>query len=295
MIVAHNLLKRFGDLVAVNGISFEIRQGEVFGLLGPNGAGKTTTINMLVGALTPDSGEATIDGGDPGLASVRQKIGSTPQALAIYEELTGEENVQFFGRLFGLTGSTLRDRVKQVLDLVGLYERRKDRAEGYSGGMKRRLNLACGIVHDPPVLFLDEPTVGVDPQSRNLIFDRIEELRRGGRTIVYTTHYMEEAERLCDRIAIVDHGRILAMDNLEGLLRAHGGQSVVRAVFEGAPPEGTDWPGEIVDGELRFDSDRPLEEVARLAGTGARFRTLHVDRPDLENVFLNLTGRSLRD
>jgi ABC-2 type transport system ATP-binding protein len=181
------------------------------------------------------------------------------------------------------------------LELVGLSDRRKDRVKNYSGGMKRRLNLACALVHDPPILLLDEPTVGVDPQSRNLIFDRIEELRRDGRTVIYTTHYMEEAQRLCDRIAIMDHGKILAEGDLESLLSEFGGRSSVRATFETHPAPGAPLPGPVEDGVLCFESDQPLAAVAALMDGGHRFRALHIDRPDLETVFLNLTGRRLRD
>jgi ABC-2 type transport system ATP-binding protein len=296
MIKVSDLRKQFGELVAVDGVSFDIARGKVFGLLGPNGAGKTTTIHMLVGALHPDGGEVSIgDGGKPTEALVRRQIGHAPQALAIYDELTGDENATFFGKLYGLTGKLLRQRVDSVLELVGLADRRKDFVKAYSGGMKRRLNLACALVHDPPILLLDEPTVGVDPQSRNLIFDRIEELTRQGRTVIYTTHYMEEAQRLCDHIAIMDHGKILDMGKLDGLLERHGGTSVVRAAFETAPPEGATLPGTVTDGELRFESDQPLEEVAALSKRGLHFRSMHITRPDLETVFLNLTGRSLRD
>ena len=213
MIQADNLRKRYGALTAVDGISFEVRSGETFGLLGPNGAGKTTTLNLLVGTLTPDGGSVYINGeADPTNATVRQQIGYAPQAIALYGELTAEENLTFFGRLYGLSARQLRERARQALDLTGLSDRRQDRVRTFSGGMKRRLNLACALIHDPPVLLLDEPTVGVDPQSRNLIFDKIEWLRGQGRTIVYTTHYIEEAQRLCDRVAIMDHGRILALD-----------------------------------------------------------------------------------
>jgi ABC-2 type transport system ATP-binding protein len=248
-----------------------------------------------VGAISADSGTLNIGGGDPRVASVRQRIGYAPQALALYDDLTGIENLRFFGRLYGLSGPTLRDRTAAVLDLTGLTDRASHRVSTYSGGMKRRLNLACALVHDPPVLLLDEPTVGVDPQSRNLIFDRIEALKQDGRTVIYTTHYMEEAQRLCDRIAIIDQGRTLAEGDLETLLHAHGGHSVVQAVYESAPPEGKPLPGLVSKGELRFESDQPFADVARLVETGHRFRTLRIHRPDLETVFLNLTGRSLRD
>lgn len=296
MIQATELRKSYGTVQALDGVSLTVAPGEVYGLLGPNGAGKTTCMGLLVGALSADSGSVNIGaGGDPRTPDVRRRIGYAPQALALYDDLTGLENVNFFGRLYGLAGAELRKRAAYVLDLAGLTDRATDRVSAYSGGMKRRLNLACALVHDPPVLLLDEPTVGVDPQSRNLIFERIESLKSDGRTVIYTTHYMEEAQRLCDRIAIVDHGRTLAEGDLETLLVQHGGHSVVRAVYESAPPAGSPAPGSVMDGELRFESDQPLADVARLVESGHRFRTLRIDQPDLETVFLNLTGRSLRD
>ncbi|MGD8922114.1 MAG: ABC transporter ATP-binding protein [Candidatus Zixiibacteriota bacterium] len=296
MISVTNIKKTFDSLTAVDDVSFEIQQGEIFGLLGPNGAGKTTTINMMVGALKPDSGQVSIDGGgDPMRTEIRMKIGAAPQALAIYEDLTAEENVVFFGRLYGIRGRQLKERVDWTLELVGLTERRRDRASAYSGGMKRRLNLACSLVHDPEILLFDEPTVGVDPQSRNLIFDKIEMLRGQGRTIVYTTHYMEEAQRLCDRVAIIDHGKILDLDTVDNLIDRHGGEAVVTALLESPNDISVDLPGQLEGDQLRFTSSRPLEEVARLNSSGVRFRSLKVDRADLESVFLNLTGRRLRD
>lgn len=295
MIAARNLVKRYDEIVAVDRIDLDVAKGEVFGLLGPNGAGKSTTINMLVGMLKPDAGTITIDGGDPLQPGVRRKIGNAPQSLAIYDDLTAEENLYFFAKLYGYHGRALQDRVKWALDFVELTERRTGRASTYSGGMKRRLNLACAVVHDPPLLLLDEPTVGVDPQSRNLIFERIEQLKGEGRTIVYTTHYMEEAQRLCERVAIIDHGKILALDTVERLLTAHGGVAVVEAELEDAPAADTQLPGVLEGLSLRFESNEPLQEVARLSGNGVRFRTLHLARPDLESVFLNLTGRRLRD
>lgn len=296
MIQAENLRKAYGDMVAVDGVSFEIRRGETFGLLGPNGAGKSTTINMLVGALQPDSGVIRIDGSsDPTQPQVRRSIGIAPQSLALYQELTAEENLAFFGKLYGVTGPRLRERVDWALEFAGLTDRRKSRVRTYSGGMARRLNMACALVHEPPVLFLDEPTVGVDPQSRNHIFDNIEALKRQGRTILYTTHYMEEAQRLCDRVAIMDRGKILAMDQVEALINEHGGRSVVVAELDHPPAGGVQLPGRLEGATLRFESTQPLEEVARLYGAGLKFTTLRVDRPDLETVFLSLTGRSLRD
>ena len=295
MITVSSLTKKFGAITAVDGISFTVAPGSLFGLLGPNGAGKSTTINMIVGALPADGGTIAIDGAqDPTQPSVRARIGNAPQALAIYEDLTGEENLAFFGRLYGLRGPRLKERVRFCLEFAGLVERQTDRVGTYSGGMKRRLNMACAIVHDPPLILFDEPTVGVDPQSRYLIFEQIEKLRREGRTIVYTTHYMEEAQRLCDTVAIIDHGKILDLDNVHNLITRHGGKAVVTAQLDRVPG-GKQLPGTITEGRLRFESSTPLEDVARLHADGIAFHTLKVDNPDLESVFLNLTGRRLRD
>jgi ABC-2 type transport system ATP-binding protein len=295
MITVNALTKKFGTITAVDGISFTIAPGSLFGLLGPNGAGKSTAINMMVGALSPDSGTVSINGiQDPTQPSVRAKIGNAPQALAIYEDLTAEENLAFFGKLYGLQGAKLKERVTFCLDFAGLAERKTDRVSTYSGGMKRRLNMACAIVHDPPLILFDEPTVGVDPQSRYMIFEQIERLRNEGRTIVYTTHYMEEAQRLCDTVAIIDHGKILDLDTVHNLIAHHGGKAVVTAELERVP-DGKPVPGTVTDGQLRFESNTPLEDVARLHGDGIEFHTLKVDNPDLESVFLNLTGRRLRD
>jgi ABC-2 type transport system ATP-binding protein len=296
LIEARGLRKSFGAITAVDGVSFALRRGETFGLLGPNGAGKTTTILLLVGGLSPDQGEVLVDGAaDPTRPGVRRAIGVAPQSLSLYGELTGEENLEFFGRLYGIEGRTLQERVARGLALAGLESRRGDRVRTYSGGMQRRLNLACALVHDPPLLLLDEPTVGVDPQSRNHIFDSIEALRRDGRTILYTTHYMEEAERLCDRVAIMDHGKILALDSVDRLIELHGGPAVIDAVLAQAPEDPSGIPWRVEGTSIRIETDRPLEEVARLASAGLPLATLNVRRPDLEAVFLALTGRRLRD
>lgn len=296
MIKAECLHKRFGDIQAVDGVSFEIPPGHVYGLLGPNGAGKTTTINMLVGVLKPDSGTVTIDGeNDPMQPKLRFRIGNAPQSLALYDELTAEENLLFFGRLYGLAGRRLKNRVKWCLDLAGLQERKNSRVRTFSGGMKRRLNLSCALVHEPPILLLDEPTVGVDPQSRNLIFEKIDTFRREGLTVVYTTHYMEEAQRLCDTVAIMDNGKILASGTVDYLISKHGGKAVIQAELEALPDPSVMMPGKLEGMLLRFNTARPLEDIAALNSQGVAFRSLRVDRPDLESVFLNLTGRSLRD
>jgi ABC-2 type transport system ATP-binding protein len=296
MIRVQDLRKSFGTIVAVNGVSFDVRPGETFGLLGPNGAGKTTTIHMMIGVLKPDAGFVAVDGGaQPTDADARRAIGIVPQALAIYEELNAQENLAFFSKLYGLTGARLKERVAWALEFSGLEDRRKDRAKTYSGGMKRRLNMAVALVHDPQVIFLDEPTVGVDPQSRNHIFERIEQLKAKGRTMIYTTHYMEEAQRLCDRVAIMDHGRILDLDRVEALIDRHGGRSVVKAELAVVPTDHSLLPAPLEDLALRFESDRPFEDVARLTSAGISFQTLEIARPDLETVFLSLTGRRLRD
>ena len=296
MIEARGLIKRYGDTTAVDGLTFTVQPGEAFGLLGPNGAGKTTTIHMLAGVLQPDEGEVLVGGAtNPTRAEVRADIGVSLQGLAIYEELTGEENLRVFGGLYGLSGKALSERVDWALDFVGLSDRRAKRAKTYSGGMQRRLNLACAVVHDPAVLICDEPTVGVDPQSRNHIFESIEALRAGGTTLLYTTHYMEEAARLCDRVAIMDHGRLLACDTVEALVSQHGGSSVVHAEFAAPPPPDLQLPGSLTGTQLRVDTERPFELVAELGRSAAEIATLRVERPDLEHVFLQLTGRSLRD
>jgi len=281
MLRLSDVRKSYGKTVAVDGLSLEIAAGEVFGLLGPNGAGKSTTVALAVGLLEADRGTVEIAGaGGPADPAVRAKLGVAPQSLALYEDLSGAENLRFFGTLQGMVGSALAERVRWALEFVGLTARARDRVSAYSGGMKRRLNLAVAVVHDPPLLLLDEPTVGVDPQSRNAIFDNIETLRRQGRTILYTTHYMEEAERLCNRVGIIDQGTLLALDTVERLIAAHGGRSALVLDENGT--------------ERRIETEDPAAEVAKLARRGSlpRFR---LEQPDLEAVFLNLTGRHLRD
>ena len=303
MIAAKNLKKRYGDVVALDGVSFEVTKGETFGLLGPNGAGKTTAIKLLCGLLKPDDGTVSLDGKtDPTLAKVRLSLGVVPQALAIYEELSAEENLRFFGRTYGLSGRKLKERISDCLNIAGLEQRGKERVSKYSGGMKRRLNMVCSLLHEPTLLLLDEPTVGVDPQSRNLIFDTIEAMKEHDRTIIYTTHYMEEAQRLCDRVAILDHGRILDMDTVENLIARHGGPSHVEAELEEklSDPEKItkfieDKNVQLGEKSVRFATSQPMESLATLNRSGVRFRTLKVQTADLEDVFLNLTGRRLRD
>lgn len=283
MLVLRDLRKSFGPFVAVDGLSLEIRQGEVFGLLGPNGAGKSTTIGLAVGLLHPDSGSVQIHQlGTPADPKVRRHLGVAPQALAIYDDMSGDENLRFFGRIYGLSGPALRQRVGKVLDMVGLAPRAADLVRGYSGGMKRRLNLAIALLHEPPLLMLDEPTAGVDPQSRNNILDLVRDLASGGMTILYTTHYMEEAARLCHRVGIIDKGRLLALGTVPELIARHGGQSAV-TISRG-------------DRDERLETADPLREVARIMQHQPEdISGIRIDRPDLESVFLSLTGRTLRD
>ena len=303
MIKAENLKKHYGATVALDDVSFEVQKGETFGLLGPNGAGKTTTIKLLCGLLRPDAGTVTLNGKtDPGLVEVRLSLGVVPQALALYEELSALENLRFFGRIYGLAGQKLKERIRDCLDIAGLAQRSKERVSKYSGGMKRRLNMVCSLLHDPPILLLDEPTVGVDPQSRNLIFETIEAMGKEGRTIIYTTHYMEEAQRLCDRVAIIDHGRILDMDSVENLITRHGGPSHIEAEFEEKlsdvnkiKPFVDNKDIQFEETKIMFQTSRPMESLAKLNSSGVRFRSLKVQTADLEDVFLNLTGRRLRD
>ncbi|MBK6335956.1 MAG: ABC transporter ATP-binding protein [Betaproteobacteria bacterium] len=275
MLQATELWKSYAGRPAVAGISLTAARGEILGLLGPNGAGKSTTVAMLCGLLRPDRGAVTLDGvpvGDDGSA-VKRRIGLVPQEIALHEDMSAVANLRLFGALYGIEGALLVERCAAALDLVGLGERAGERPATFSGGMKRRLNIACALVHDPDLLILDEPTVGVDPQSRNAIFANLEELRRRGKALVYTTHYMEEVERLCDRIVIVDHGRVVAADSLAGLLSLLPATAARRLTVEG-----------VVDDEiLGFLAARQLAVREGPAGRS------------LEDVFLQLTGRALRD
>ena len=318
---AHHLVKKYGGHTAVNDVSFTIEEGEVFGLLGPNGAGKSTTIAMLSGLFPPTGGEATVAGYNvvKQLAQVKRAIGVVPQDLALYPTLSGRENVTFFGQLFGLRGKALRTRVDEVLGYVGMLERAGDPVKTYSGGMKRRVNLAAGLVNHPRLLFLDEPTVGVDPQSRNHIFESVERLNREqGMALLYTTHYMEEAERLCHRVGIIDRGKLIALDTPQNLIARLGGgiiQVGVAAADEQLAAAVTALPAvktasfvAAAEGEAAVESGRTLLKVEATASSEALLQVLHLFNerdadvlsldllePNLETVFLNLTGKSLRD
>ena len=306
---AGDLYKSYGDLKAVNGVTIEIERGEVFGLLGPNGAGKTTTISMLTGLLEPSAGKITIEGMElkPNAYEVKAKIGLVPQELALYPTLSARRNLLFFGRIYGLKGALLRDRVAEVLELVGLTERADEPIAAYSGGMKRRINIAAGLLHKPSILFLDEPTVGVDPQSRNAIFEGIEALNHDGMTIMYTTHYMEEAQRLCTRVAIVDEGRIVALDSPSALISNLGGGIIVIGI-EGVPSESIIAPITQLDpvknitgkdGAYIVETHQLQEALMGILDhtkrSNARITSLELLEPNLESVFLQLTGKSLRE
>ena len=309
MITASNLKKTYGEFKAVKGVSFDIPRGEVFGLLGPNGAGKSTTIAMLTGLMEPTEGLVHVDGQklNGKTNHLKHKIGFVPQELALYPTLSALDNLKFFGRIYGLSGKELRSRVDEVLDIVNLKDRAKDQIENYSGGMKRRINIAAGLLHQPEILFLDEPTVGVDPQSRNAIFESIETLNRQGLTILYTTHYMEEAERLCNRVAIIDNGEIIAIDSPQSMIRSLGGGLVRVGLMNGKLPA---YHAQILKLESVKDA-QPLENELMVQAHNTRtalvdmlevanrmdatITSLEIHEPNLETVFLNLTGRSLRN
>jgi ABC-2 type transport system ATP-binding protein len=303
------LRKTYGDRVAVDGVGFTIGPGECYGLLGPNGAGKTTTISMICGVLDRDGGEVEV-GGRPlttAAIEVRGDIGFVPQEIALYPDLSAEENLRLFGRLYGLSGTLLQQRVAAALDLVGLADRARDKVDEYSGGMKRRANLAAGLLHQPRLLVLDEPTVGVDPQSRHALLETVARLREEGRAVLYTTHYMEEAERLCDRVGIIDMGHLVAEGTRRELVAqigehdrvevsATGDLHALAAALRSRPDvaEAT-----VVDGSLALlarDGRRLLRGVLEAAeGVGAEVFGVELVEPDLEAVFLHLTGRALRD
>ncbi len=306
---ARGLRKRFGDLVAVDGVDLTIHTGETYGLLGPNGAGKTTTISMIAGLLERDAGEVVVAGEAMTTRSVRAKaaIGLVPQEVAIYPDLTGAENLVFFGRLYGMGGPELERRVSEVLDVIGLTDRKGDKTVEYSGGMKRRLNIGIGLLHQPQLLILDEPTVGVDPQSRNAILESVEQLSREGMAVLYTTHYMEEAERLCDRVAIIDQGQVKAEGTRRELVSIVGERDRVRLVADGRLDDAVKAAGALEGVETVSSGEGDIQVVAveattllpalleAVTGAGVTVRGVEIEEPDLEAVFLHLTGKALRD
>jgi len=304
-----DLRKTYGDRVAVNGVSFSIRRGETYGLLGPNGAGKTTTISMICGLLERDGGTVVVDGKpmSPSAVDAKAVIGYVPQDLAIYPDLSARENLRFFGQLYGLSGKTLSARVDEVLEVIGLADRANDRADSFSGGMKRRLNIGIGMLHSPRLLVLDEPTVGVDPQSRNAILDTVDTLGGQGIAVLYTTQYMEEAERLCDRVGIIDEGRLKAEGTRRELVALVGQRDRIALSAQG-DLEATARAVSALDGVEQVnrheggldlfvkDARRMLPQLlSTVANAGASVSAVEVVEPNLEAVFLHLTGKALRD
>ncbi len=306
-----NLVKKFGDLTAVDGVSFNIQAGEVFSLLGPNGAGKTTIISMLSCLLVPTSGDALIDGHSVTRETMEVKriIGVVPQEIALYEELSARENLNFWGQMYGLGRNELKTRVTEVLEQIGLADRAKDKIKTYSGGMKRRVNIGVGLLHKPLLLFMDEPTVGIDPQSRRSILDSVKDLNKAGMTVLYTTHYMEEAEELSHRVGIVDQGKMIAIGTQKELTQVVGENETLRL-----------HTGENVDVQPLMDALKELPQVIHVSASdnmvvlivpeaddalppvlgkadrlGYKIRSVDIQEPNLEAVFLKLTGKALRD
>jgi ABC-2 type transport system ATP-binding protein len=311
ILTANSLVKRYGDFTAVNGVSFEIERGEIFSLLGPNGAGKTTTISMLSTLLAPTAGDATIGGHSimKNAIEVRKIIGVVPQEIALYEMLTARENLLFWGRMYGLSGADLNRRADQGLEQVGLADRARSRVQTFSGGMKRRLNIAVGLLHSPQILFMDEPTVGIDPQSRRSILDAVKALNQDGLTVLYTTHYMEEAQELSHRVGIIDHGKMIACGTQKELTQMVGQHETLRLHL------GEDTDAELLARDLHdlpdviqssaanqqvvlmvAEAEEALAPViTRTNELNIKIRSVDIQEPNLEAVFLHLTGRALRD
>jgi ABC-2 type transport system ATP-binding protein len=314
MLTVTELSKNYGDFVAVDRISFSAGKGQIFGLLGPNGAGKSTTINCIAGLLQPTSGHAAVAGHDvvaDGKAA-RANLGVVPQELALYDDLSAIENLRYWGKAYGLGGKALDDRVSEVLETIGLGDRARDLPKTFSGGMKRRLNFGCGIVHKPPVILLDEPTVGVDPQSRARIFDMVEAERDSGACVLYTTHYMEEAERLCDSLAIIDHGKLIAQGSVAELRAKLGARDVLQLTGH-FPIEPTKQAISALiergntdleflaqeEGSITLSLSQAWQHLPAIyeavSGTGGRVDETSLRSPNLETLFLLLTGKELRE
>jgi ABC-2 type transport system ATP-binding protein len=309
MIRAEDLRKRYGDRTALDGVSFSVNAGEIVGLLGPNGAGKTTTLSILSGVIDPDSGRASIAthslATEPRVA--RRSLGLVPQSLALYPTLTALENLMFWGRIQGMAARDALKRARELLEEVGLDDRADDEVEEFSGGMMRRLNIACGMIHSPAAIMLDEPTVGVDPQSRGRIFAVVERAAQAGGAILYSTHYMEEAERLCNRIVLIDHGNIVAQGTDRELIALAGTEPRIEISTKKKLAPGwsngidgvTELPWEVLDGFAAAATLHSLEQVPdviRRAGeAGDEVIEFHVHRPNLQDAFLKLTGHALRD
>ncbi|MCL4275850.1 MAG: ATP-binding cassette domain-containing protein [Anaerolineales bacterium] len=311
MLEVKDLQKNYGDFAAVKGITFNIKEGEIFSLLGPNGAGKTTTISMLSTLYTPTAGDASIGGHSISKEpmAVKQVIGVVPQELALYEDLTARENLIFWGQMYGLSGKSLNSRVDEVLEQIGLVDKAKNQVKTYSGGMKRRVNIGVGLLHKPRLLFMDEPTVGIDPQSRRAILDTVKDLNKQGMTVLYTTHYMEEAEELSDRVGIIDHGELIALGTQDELTKQVGQtDTLILHINENEDTEALAESLKSLDGVLEaiaVDHEvsiiTPAAEdvlasvVSKANERGIKIRSIDIREPNLEAVFLHLTGRALRD
>ena len=308
MLVAKNISKSYDNIQALSNVSLSIAKGELYGLLGPNGAGKTTAISILSSLLKSDGGEILYQGKllHKNIAECKKTIGIVPQKIALYEDLTAIENLKFWGSLYGIKGKQLQLKTDELLDFLGLTERKNHKIKAYSGGMKRRINIAAALLHDPKIVFMDEPTVGIDPQSRNLIFEVIEELHSRGLTMIYTTHYMEEAERLCDRIGIIDEGRIISEGSLDELKKASSVKEEIQVHFSN--PQKTDLAtmSNHFNGQLSIQANRmtlsssktntDLPKLIQMCTTAnLQLEKLDVKNLSLESIFLELTGKSLRD
>jgi ABC-2 type transport system ATP-binding protein len=309
MIAVSQLGKRYGDLVAVDGVTFTAEPGKIFGLLGPNGAGKSTTIGCISGLLTPTSGRVAVLGHDvvSDRIGARKQLGIVPQELALYEDLSARENLAYWGAAYGMSGDALKKRVLEVLERLGLGDRAKEPVKRYSGGMKRRLNFGCGIVHSPKVLLLDEPTVGVDPQSRVRLLELVREEVAAGTCVLYTTHYMEEAQDLCHRLAIIDHGKLLTIGTLDELRRLIGEKDIIRVSGKFDPAAARRALEGVGGVEVVSADERTLrlavEEASRrlpailsaIAAAGGELQETSLSQPSLESLFIKLTGRELRE
>jgi len=307
MIKITNLSKSFGNLQAVKNISFNIKKGEIFGLLGPNGAGKSTTINMLSSILQYDSGTISLNGIDlsNNTNSCKQLIGIVPQEISLYDEFSAYDNLLFFGKLYSVNTKVLKNRIYDILKLIGLEDRKDDLIKNYSGGMKRRINIAASLLHQPEILLMDEPTVGVDPQSRNRIFEIIEKLNQQGMTIIYTTHYMEEVERLCNRIAIMDHGKIIAQGTLNELQKESNTKEIIQITFDLINTNQKQLLEKQLKLPVKQDNNRinitcninnDLSKIIEICSkNNLKISDIKLQKANLEAVFLKLTGKSLRD
>ncbi|MBX3038034.1 MAG: ATP-binding cassette domain-containing protein [Anaerolineales bacterium] len=311
MLEVQNLVKNYGDFQAVKGVSFDIKEGEIFSLLGPNGAGKTTTISMLSTLYEPTSGDATVAGHSvkKNPMGVRNAIGVVPQDLALYEDLTAKENLIFWGQMYNLSGKSLASRVDEVLEQIGLTDKAKNKVKTFSGGMKRRVNIGVGLLYKPKLLFMDEPTVGIDPQSRRAILDTVKDLNKQGMTVLYTTHYMEEAEELSDRVGIIDHGELIAIGTQKELTKQVGEtETLILHVGENEDPSAlvstlkglpNVLDANVVNNQISVVTPSAKDVLASVVTKanerGIKIHSIDIREPNLEAVFLHLTGRALRD